>query len=185
MPTIFTHAVVAAGFGRAFVRSAQPARFWWLTALCAILPDFDAVTFRLGIPYASMWGHRGITHSVVFALVVGLVLGYGLGPRTARARGWSKGATAAWFALATASHPLLDMLTDGGLGVALWAPFSGERYFWPWRPVRVSPVGGGFFSARGVATLLSELKWLWLPALMALSAASLRRRGKTVRHPEV
>jgi membrane-bound metal-dependent hydrolase YbcI (DUF457 family) len=43
--------------------------------------------------------------------------------------------------LAAASHPLLDMLTDGGLGVALLAPFSWSRYFFPFRPIPVSAIG--------------------------------------------
>ncbi|KUG09802.1 metal-dependent hydrolase [Solirubrum puertoriconensis] len=165
MPTIFTHAAVAAGLGRVLHVRPLPARFWWLTALCAILPDFDAITFRLGIPYESMWGHRGFTHSLVFALLIGLLMGYAAWPRTRPEPRW---ALAVWFAVATASHPLLDMLTNGGLGVALLAPFSSERYFLPWRPVRVSPIGAGFFSMRGVATLLSELLWLWLPTLVAV-----------------
>lgn len=173
MPTIFTHAFVAAGLGRILTTGRQPARFWGLTALCAILPDFDAVTFRLGIPYASMWGHRGFTHSLVFAALTGLLLAYLAWPRTA-AR--PRLPLALWFAAATATHPLLDMLTDGGLGVALLAPFSAERFFLPWRPVRVSPIGGGFFSARGLLTLLSELLWLWLPTLLAVGLVTWRRR---------
>lgn len=173
MPTIFTHALVAAGLGRVLRARRQPARFWWLTALCAILPDFDAITFKLGIPYASMWGHRGFTHSLVFAALAGLLMAYLVWPRQdARPRA----PLALWFAVATATHPLLDMLTNGGHGVALLAPFSAERFFLPWRPVRVSPVGGGFFSMRGVATLLSEFNWLWLPTLLAVGAALLLRR---------
>jgi inner membrane protein len=173
MPTIFTHALVAAGLGRLLPRRPRTARFWWLTALAAILPDFDAITFKLGIPYASLWGHRGFTHSLLFAALAGWVLSYGLLPRApARTRApW-----ALWLAVATATHPLLDMLTNGGLGVALLAPFSGERFFFPWRPVQVSPVGGGFFSVRGLTTLLSEFRWLWLPTLLAVALAQLLRR---------
>lgn len=177
MPTIFTHALVAAGLGRVLRARRQPARFWWLTALCAILPDFDAITFKLGIPYASMWGHRGFTHSLVFAALTGLLMAYVLWPRRDTR---PRGPLALWFAVATATHPLLDMLTNGGLGVALLAPFSAERFFLPWRPVRVSPVGGGFFSMRGLATLLSEFKWLWLPTLLAVGAALLLRRKQPV-----
>lgn len=174
MPTIFTHAAVAVGLGRSLSSEPRPAGFWWLLALCAILPDFDAVTFKLGIPYASLWGHRGFTHSVVFAGLTGMGLALVV---PARLRGtFSRVELAAWLAAATVSHPLLDMLTNGGLGVALLAPFSAERYFWPWRPVRVSPVGAGFFSWRGVATLLSELRWLWLPTLLVLLGSRWARR---------
>ncbi|MCC2548639.1 metal-dependent hydrolase [Hymenobacter sp. BT175] len=175
MPTVFTHAVVALGAARVLHARPQPRRLWLLTALCAILPDFDAVTFKLGIPYASMWGHRGFTHSVAFALLTGLVVA-GIGWRQApRSQWWQR---AGWLALATLSHPLLDMLTNGGLGVALWAPLSAERYFFPVHPVRVSPIGGGFFSARGVATMLSEFTWLWLPTALAVVVARLAKKRK-------
>jgi inner membrane protein len=43
---------------------------WPLLALgvvLSVLPDVDAVGFRLGIPYASPFGHRGFTHSIAFA----------------------------------------------------------------------------------------------------------------------
>ena len=42
----------------------------------------------------------------------------------------------------------------------LW-PWNEQRYFAPWRPILVSPFANGFFSARGMATLLSELRWVW------------------------
>ena len=32
-------------------------------------------------------------------------------------------------------------MTDGGLGVAFFAPCDEMRYFLPWRPVMVSPIG--------------------------------------------
>jgi len=69
-----------------------------------------------------------------------------------------------------ASHPLLDAMTSGGLGVALAWPWSEHRFFAPWRPIRVSPFAPQFFSARGVATLLSELRWVWLPLAGAVIA---------------
>ena len=35
--------------------------------------------------------------------------------------------------LSTASHGVLDALTDGGLGVAFFSPFDQTRYFFPFR----------------------------------------------------
>lgn len=63
-----------------------------------------------------------------------------------------------------ATHPLLDVLTNGGLGVALLWPWSHDRLFAPWRPIAVSPIGAGFFSARGLTVLWSESFWVWIPA---------------------
>jgi inner membrane protein len=83
-----------------------------------------------------------------------------------------------YFFLATASHGLLDAMTDGGLGVAFFAPFDNRRFFLPWRPIRVSPIGvTRFFSARGLAVIQTELLWIWLPAgLLAVSVWIMRRR---------
>ncbi len=79
--------------------------------------------------------------------------------------------------LVTLSHGLLDAMTNGGLGVAFFSPFDTTRYFLPWRPIRVSPVGvGRFFSAQGVAILASEIEYVWLPlATLWLGVGALRR----------
>ena len=75
-----------------------------------------------------------------------------------------------------ASHGLLDSLTDGGPGIALLWPFAHDRLFAPVTPIRVSPIGGGFFSARGLETLWSEARWVWLPcAVLAMAGLGLRR----------
>jgi inner membrane protein len=161
MPTIFSHAFFASALGSAFAPKHQRGRFAVLTALCAILPDADVISFAFGVNYRSVLGHRGITHSLVFALLVGgLVAAFCF-----RGLEVSRWKLAAYFSIVTFSHPLLDMLTNGGLGVALFAPFSEERFFFPWRPVRVSPIGVGFFSERGLAVILSELIWIWLPSI--------------------
>ena len=75
--------------------------------------------------------------------------------------------TFAFLFVCTMSHGVLDAMTNGGLGVAFFAPFHNERYFFPWTPIRVSPIGVGFFSARGLATLRSELLWVWGPCVIA------------------
>jgi inner membrane protein len=61
--------------------------------------------------------------------------------------------------LVLASHPLLDILTDGGHGCALFWPFSVERHFAPLRPIPVAPIGMRFLSARGLEVALVELVW--------------------------
>ena len=65
----------------------------------------------------------------------------------------------------TASHSILDGLTNGGLGVALLAPFDNSRYFFPFRPIEVSPIGLAFFGERGYTVIKSEIIWVWVPAL--------------------
>jgi inner membrane protein len=171
MPTIFTHAVIPLAAGLALGRKALSPRLVAAGVLAAIAPDFDSIAFKLGIAYADQFGHRGASHSFVFALTLGLL--------AAIAAPWLR--TTRWrafvfIAACTASHPLLDAFTDGGLGVALLWPWSHERLFAPWRPIEVSPIGVGFFSLRGVAVLWSELKWVVLPTLaIALEWAVLRK----------
>jgi inner membrane protein len=129
-------------------------------AALSLLPDVDAIGFRFGIRYRDEWGHRGATHSLVFALGVS-VLGWLVSPagRGSRAR------TALFVLAVVASHPLLDSLTTGGLGCALLWPFKLTRYFAPWRLIPVAPIGLAFFSARGLAVALVELV-LFLPCFV-------------------
>lgn len=158
MATIFSHGVVAVALGQAAPSQYRKDwRFWYLAVACACLPDADVVSFLMGIKYGDLWGHRGMTHSLVFAGVVGAAASW-------RFKGSWK--LALLFAVITASHGVLDAFTNGGLGVAFFSPFDATRYFFPWTPIEVSPIGAGFFSARGVAIILNELKWIWLPALV-------------------
>ncbi len=135
----------------------------------AVLPDADVVGFKLGVEYADAWGHRGATHSVAFAAICAGVV----------SACWREARSLLAFAfltLAMTSHGLLDTLTSGGLGAALWWPFDDSRIFAPLTPIRVSPIGMQFFSMRGMETLLSELRWIWLPCtLFALAGLGIRR----------
>jgi inner membrane protein len=177
MPTIFSHAIFASAVGRACVAERMPLRFWVLTATCAMLPDVDAIGFAFGVRYDSMLGHRGLTHSIAFAVLIGIVVGrFAFGKQPA---GLGRLPLILYFTLVTLSHPLLDALTNGGRGVALFAPFSPERYFFPLRPIEVSPIGMGFFSQRGLEVLASEIIWVWLPALLIFAAARIYRKFRS------
>src|SRR6185503_20885597 len=118
------------------------------------------VAWPLGIPYGTRWAHRGISHSLAFAVVAGIILSVVFHRRLGLRPGW----LAAYFALVTASHGVLDALTNGGPGVAFFAPFDDTRYFFPWRPIPVSPLAANFFSERGWRVFRAELLLVWLPA---------------------
>jgi inner membrane protein len=127
-----------------------------------MLPDIDVIGYHLGVRYGDLWGHRGMTHSLLFAAVVAAVLAVGFSTETAER--WRLGLM---LFIITASHGVLDALTNGGLGVAFFSPFNPERYFFPWRPIQVSPISAvGFLSLRGLHVLLSEIVWLWGPTLV-------------------
>lgn len=140
---------------------------------CSILPDIDVLTFRLGLPYGSVFGHRGVTHSIAFAALVALIAA--CFSRQLRARAW---VTFAFAFVSMGSHGVLDALTDGGLGVAFFTPMSNARYFLPWRVIRVSPLSPlRFFSSWGAAVLVSELRYVWLPCIGIAIIGYLIRRG--------
>ncbi|WP_158885379.1 metal-dependent hydrolase [Rhodanobacter sp. L36] len=164
MPTIFTHAAVPLLLGAALGRRRISHRLLSAGAIAAVLPDADVLGFRFGIAYADAFGHRGAGHSITFALLVALLAAALHKPLRTSAR------NAFFFVgLAAISHPLLDALTNGGLGVSLSWPLSDHRFFFPWRPIEVSPIGARFFSVRGWWAIRSELLWVWLPsAAMAL-----------------
>lgn len=182
MPSTVTHLMVGLVGGRVFAAGRAPMRYWVLSAFCAVLPDLDVVGFRLEVAYGDFWGHRGFSHSILFALLVGVLVTYAFFPRDKpfKRRGW----LVLYFAGVTVSNGVFDALTNGGLGIAFFAPFDNGRYFFPWRPITVSPIGiEGFFSEWGLRALLSELAWVWLPLLAVLVSAmvirELRRSGVT------
>ncbi|QGL62330.1 metal-dependent hydrolase [Stenotrophomonas maltophilia] len=199
MPSIITHAAVPLALWCAADRGRIPPRLLGAGVIAAMLPDADVLAFALHIPYADAFGHRGASHSLLFACVLAALaavlaffgsrrpwsapLSSGsrqpwlavlcqprLAPTTAKPTLASTVQAAAFVFVCAASHPLLDALTSGGLGVALAWPWSEHRFFAPWRPIRVSPFAPQFFSARGLATLLSELRWVWLPLAGAVIA---------------
>lgn len=159
MPTVLTHPVVALGLAP-FFRDKLPGKRWIAAgALLTVLPDFDVIGFHFGIEYGALLGHRGLTHSFFFAAAVAAVLA-----ALARER---RTPLFLYLFACMASHGLLDALTDGGLGVALFAPFDDTRYFFPWRPIEVSPIGlARFLSPRALEVLASELLYVWAPAFI-------------------
>ena len=163
MPTVFSHAITGVAIGAVMVAGPSRARLWGLGALCAVLPDVDVVSFHLGLPYDHPLGHRGLSHS--FAFAAGLASVMSALVRRAGPAGVSGPRLWTFFFLATASHGLLDAMTNGGLGIAFFAPFWKARYFLPWQPIAVSPISiDRFFSPWGLAVMQSELGWVWSPA---------------------
>lgn len=177
MASAFSHAAIALALGACYYAPAIPRRVWVWGAFCSVLPDVDVIGFALGVNYEDFWGHRGFTHSLLFAALLAtavMLLAFRPGiPGLGKKGLWS------YLFLATASHGVLDALTNGGLGIAFFSPFDNTRYFFPYTPVEVSPIGlASFFTARGWRVLSSELLWLWLPALVFAALALILRRAR-------
>jgi inner membrane protein len=175
MPTLLTHGLVGGALAPLGPPSVPRAALAATLAGLAVLPDLDVLAFSLGIPYAHWLGHRGVSHSLAFALALAAIVAVGAQRR------WRMPARDTWLlfgllAAATASHGVLDALTDGGLGVAFLAPFDDTRHFLPVRPIHVSPIGiRSFFEGPALAVLESEIVVVWLPALAVLVALRLLR----------
>jgi inner membrane protein len=166
MSTILSHAAVPIALSACFPDEALSPEFILLGIFCSMISDLDVIGFAFGVRYGDLWGHRGMTHSVFFAVCLGALLTLAL-PNEGRS--WP---AFLFLFLSTLSHPLIDALTDGGLGVALFAPFSKKRYFFARRPLAVPPIGiRPFFSAWGWYVLKSEIRWIWLPSALVFVAA--------------
>jgi inner membrane protein len=176
VPTLISHGVVALALGKIFARDPMALKFWFLSVFCALIPDADVIGFSYGIRSRDLFGHRGFSHSLFFAFVLGLLVVLLFYRNTERmSRLWC--ALVCYFSLVTASHGLLDALTDGGPGVGFLAPFDNRRFLFPWRPIPASPLGiESFLGPRGRAVLSSEILWLWIPAAALTSIVVLFRR---------
>src|SRR5690349_24749590 len=94
----------------AAIQTALPRWAIPVTAgLFAVAPDLDTyVMFAFDIPHGSLFAHRGVFHSPAFLTLVALAIAL-LVTRSRTAL-----FLAAVWAAAAITHPLLDMLTDGG-----------------------------------------------------------------------
>lgn len=174
MASAFAHAVAGAALWPLFRVSGAPKHAWIVGACLAILPDIDVVGFRFGVAYRDLLGHRGLTHALLVAAVTGWLVAVAYGHS---ATGAVRGRLAVYFAVAMASHGLLDAMTTGGLGVALLSPIDSERFFFPWRPIAVSPIGiRPFFTTRGLHVLANEAVWVGLPSLIVACIGQYLRR---------
>jgi inner membrane protein len=142
-----------------------PKKFWGLSILCAILPDIDVVSFKLGIPYGHFFGHRGFFHSIFFAFIVGFIITeiFFSKEQSSRKDRWFY---FVYFSLVTSTHGIFDAFTNGGLGIALLSPFDNHRYFFWKTPISVSPISPRvFLNLRTFGILANEFLWVWMPML--------------------
>ena len=164
MPSSVGHALVAVTVAAALLPPPRPRRFALLVATCAILPDIDAIGRPFGLPDLEfLGGHRALTHSLVFAAVLGAIVGF-LCTRAPELRRVRVRACAV-IAIAIATHGVLDAMTTYGAGVAFAAPFSWTRYTFGWTPL---------------TGVWKEMLLLWLPTTCVLIWAPFARGVLTV-----
>ena len=178
MASIFTHCVVAGSLSQISPKLEKKDRrkFIFLLLLISVVPDLDVIGLAYGIPYQHPLGHRGLTHSFFFSFLMALFACFFLVKTEQRF-------TIVWWWLllvlfvSASSHGVLDAMTDGGLGVGFFIPFSQERYFLDWRPIKVSPIGvTEFFAYRAWLILKSEIIFIWIPVLSVAFILGIVRR---------
>ncbi len=176
MASLVTHPIVPLSIALAAGSKAIPYKLMLLGVIFSMLPDADVIAFRFGIPYGHMLGHRGLSHSLLFAFMLAALCTRLPAFRAHRIR------TLLYLFVAAASHGILDAMTTGGKGVGFFIPLTAERYFFTFRPIEVSPLTAReFFTARGREIFTSELQFVWLPsALVVLGGWSARQlfRGR-------
>ncbi len=173
MATIFSHPAIALALSPWFRETYQLKSVILAGAILTIIPDIDVIGLRLGIPYGHLLGHRGITHSLIFAVLLSGIVAWNF----YKIAGLKLQATWVYLFLCMASHGVLDALTNGGLGIAFFAPLNNDRYFFPWTPIEVSPLDlGRFFQGDGVPVLRNEIVSIWLPCSIVFLAGIVYRK---------
>lgn len=171
MASVFGHGVMAI----TIAKLAHHKNIKWLVILAiasAILPDLDVLAFKFGISYEHPFGHRGFTHSILFAVLWAVIVMLLFGKKQ----------KLLWFVvifLSTSSHGILDAMTNGGRGVGFFIPFNNERFFFPWRKIVVSPIEIiDFFSDWGISVIFSEIKFIIMPCAVVLLISWIIRKLK-------
>jgi len=174
MASAFGHIASAIGIGSLFPKSVFTPQVLLIGAVTATIPDLDVLSSSFGIWGLDMLGHRGITHSFFFAFVWASLLTL-LFHRSHK----SRLTILLYYFICGASHGILDGLTNGGDGIAYFAPFSSFRTHLPYELIQVSPLGlRNFFSVWGLKVLLSELKWIFTPSLMLVLISNWIRKRR-------
>ena len=128
MPLPLSHGLLGAGVAAVVLPRellSEPRRLFAALVAGALAANAADLDFVLVFALRSRAWHRGFTHSLPFALVVGALLVLWLGRDRIR--------EALAYGLAFASHALLDLLTtkQGG-GVELLWPFTARRFGAGW-----------------------------------------------------
>ncbi len=179
MATAFTHSIVGAATLYCGPQKYHYGRNYIIAAFLAACADFDIIAFRIGIPYDSLFGHRGFSHSILVAILLGCTAAY-LARKSIENSPPSFWGLAGILSLAALSHGLLDAFTNGGHGVAFFAPFINERYFFPTTPIKVCSIGLNFFNPQALEVFKSEFMFVILPTLALVIGCWSFRRLKRV-----
>ena len=168
------HVAVGLLIGRAYEARTPKERVVAMGTFGALAlgPDADVLGVALGFDYHGHFGHRGYTHSLLFAATLAVV-----GFFVARKWGTRPWLTALLTFLAVGSHGFLDAMTYRTRGVPFFWPFTDERFTFPWRHIPPAPVGSNYLSRRGLEVAAVELVY-FMPLVIVALAPPLRTLGR-------
>lgn len=161
MPAI-AHAFVPITAALAFARRRPPRPLVLAMVFAAMAPDLDGLMHPLfNVAKESIYGHRGFTHSLFAALLVGALSAafhrhLKVQPLTA----------AVAVGASMASHGLMDMMTSSGKPVAYLWPLTSLRIFADWRPLPGTPNAPSFIR-EVLSRIVPETLHIILPLFVA------------------
>ena len=180
MPSWVAHAVAGVAVASVFTTRTDVRRFAWTAAACTIVPDLDAIGWPIGMgDIELLGGHRGFTHSIPFAVLLGAAAAWGI----FRGERWKPLRLRLWlcFALATMTHGALDALSTIGEGVRFFSPFRDTRYVSAWQPLHASRAPPEARPVSRIAYIVrDEMQYVILPCVILIVIVS-RGRGTEAR----
>ena len=172
MPSLLGHAVAGLAITHTFSRARLPRRTWVLAPLLAVAPDLDWFVSFLDFHKNHILNHRGVAHCLFGAVLLAtftLLIAF--------RRNQRGGQLWLCLTLAALSHGLMDACTAGGVGVALFMPFSDSRWACIWQPIHVAPLPLGREDCYlFLASLRTEAFWIGLPALALVAWTRIREQ---------
>lgn len=141
---------------------ARTIAFAGVFGALAMLPDLDVAWVAMGVADHGLGGHRGFTHTLAFAVLLGLLAAW-----WAVLRGRGAWRAALFVTSAVASHGVLDALTFDSRGLMLLWPLTDAKIAFDWRPIPSAPTGLAFIGSRGVEVAIVELLFFSPVALCA------------------
>lgn len=180
MASALVHAAVPLIALRAFKvpRKRLTRRLAIAAVFCATWPDLDLGTLAFEIRPTELLGHRGLTHSFFAAAMMALAVSF-VAFRSLQPFSRPFVRVAAFLFFAGAAHGVLDALTAGDVGVALFAPFENGRHLLPFKLLAVCPLGfDEYFGEWGLWTLANELFYVVIPLTIVVSALERKMRRR-------
>ena len=74
MPTPIAHAIVSIPLAKTIVRENNSKKILFWSVVCATIADIDLIGYFFGVPINYFLGHRGFTHSIIFAFFISLLV---------------------------------------------------------------------------------------------------------------